>query len=78
MLTALLTGIAFIVGAFFERIVFAVMVLLLARATVKAWRRLRKRIAHFAAPLVIRAQARWLRLKRSWRFMFGPTVQVVA
>lgn len=66
MFTALLTGIAFIIGAFFERIVFAVMILMLARSIVRRTRRLRLWLASHSASFMARV-----------RFAFGPTAKIV-
>jgi len=78
MLTAILTGIAFIIGAFFERIVFAVMILLLARSTVRALRKIKTKVAKATELLRAKATNRWMRFRQRVRFAFGPTVRIVA
>lgn len=78
MLTTLVAAIAFLFGTFFERILFAVFILIFARMTIRALRRLRKRMIAAAAPIVLRATMLWANVKRRARFAFGPTIRVVA
>lgn len=76
MLTAFLTGIAFLVGAFAERIVFAVMILLIARSVAKALRRLKQKAVALLLPIAMKATMAWRRFKNRVRFVFGPTIRV--
>jgi hypothetical protein len=78
MLTSIVVATAFVIGTFFERIVFAVFVLVMARATVRALRRARAKAQVLAAPYVLRGRMIVGRWKQRLRYVFGPTVTVAA
>jgi hypothetical protein len=78
MLTALLTGLAVLLGVFAERIVFAVLILLLARWVSRRIRRLLAKGATKVRGCFARLQ-KWLnQFRHGVRYAVGPTIRVVA
>lgn len=78
MLTALLTAIAFIVGTFAERIIWAVVTLLVARWVMRRLRAIKVRLTRAARPWAAAASHKWRMAKTVARMVFGPTVWVRA
>lgn len=78
MLTALLTAIAFIVGTFAERIIFAVVTLLLARWISRRIVALKRRLTASWHRFVAAASHRTRTARIILSMIFGPTVWVRA